>query len=266
VIGSDPSDPTTTYAGNSYGLGWLWPGSNSAPVHFSLGVLAAVALMLAGPQKDRLRWLGLALAGSLGLVLYGAVFKWQGAVRFQIPVLVLMAPFVGSWLGTWRPPWLAVGMASVLFIVVIPTVVFDPWRPLVPIPPRTSASSVLNRPRPELYFRATEDMWTVYSNVATQVVGSGCARVALRSDSHEREYLWWIMLSPWDRQMRIEHLLIYPGLEKYVDPTFKPCAVICTVCSVNSNPLPGAVGQDMGNGVRLYLSSPSAPAANLSGL
>ena len=29
---------------------------------------------------------------------------------------------------------------------------------------------------------------------------------------------------------RIETIYTFPELERFVDPTFKPCAIICTIC------------------------------------
>jgi hypothetical protein len=68
------------------------------------------------------------------------------------------------------------------------------------------------------------------TTIAKTIESSGCQRIGLRIDSHDKEYLFWETLRAPDKEMRIESLLSHPGLEKYLDPSFKPCAVICTIC------------------------------------
>jgi hypothetical protein len=66
--------------------------------------------------------------------------------------------------------------------------------------------------------------------MAEKIEQAGCERIGLRLDSHDKEYLyWWGLRAPNDH-LRIESISTYPELEKYLDPSFDPCAVICTTC------------------------------------
>jgi len=44
-------------------------------------------------------------------------------------------------------------------------------------------------------------------------------------------------------------------LEQYQDPSFQPCAVICTECNPSWEALAGLRGEEPDDGVRLFLSS-----------
>ena len=66
--------------------------------------------------------------------------------------------------------------------------------------------------------------------IAEKIKTSQCKMIGLRLDTVDREYLYWWTLDAPNEHTRIEAISTYPELEKYLDPSFKPCAVICTTC------------------------------------
>jgi hypothetical protein len=59
---------------------------------------------------------------------------------------------------------------------------------------------------------------------------SGCDRVGLRLDSHDLEYAYWWLLDAPQSGIRVENIDPPAHLERYIDPEFRPCAIICMVC------------------------------------
>jgi hypothetical protein len=69
-----------------------------------------------------------------------------------------------------------------------------------------------------------------YFGAADTVRESGCDRVGLRLDSHDLEYVYWWLLDAPQSGIRMENIDPAPHLERYVDPEFRPCAIVCMVC------------------------------------
>jgi 4-amino-4-deoxy-L-arabinose transferase-like glycosyltransferase len=259
LIGLDPSDPSNTIGGQTYGLGFLWPGEGAAPIHLGLATLAAGAFLLSPREEAKRLRAGLALSALAGFVFFSAVFRWQPSLRFHLSLLVLMAPLVGLWLSRIRLGWVAPLSALLCFLVVVPAVVFDRVRPLIRLPPYVMAHSILTRPRLKMYFGPADPRYAIYRSAAGLVLSSGCTDIGLMIDSHDEEYLWWMVLRPSRNGLRLEHLLTAPGLERLQDPGFRPCAVICTVCDASREWVSGMGGREIGDGVWLYFPAGVGP-------
>ena len=92
--------------------------------------------------------------------------------------------------------------------------------------------------------------------MASIVTDSGCKQIGYRIDSSDPGYLlWWVLGAP-ESGIRLESVYTYPELERYLDPEYRPCAVICTSCDgmkeFMSLPLEGEYAD-----ARLFLESPS---------
>jgi hypothetical protein len=253
ALGMDPLDPRTSFF--AYRLEWFWPGDNSSPLQFALALAVGAALLVSGSGADRWprRWVW--LSAMAGLAVYGLVFRWQDRMRFQIPYLALMAPAVGAGLGDLRGKVLTTGIGLLLVLGSLPTVVSDRWRPMVPIRPFVSYPSIFQEPREDLFFRSSESLHAPIRTAAERIAEAACTDIGLRIDSHDREYLFWVVMDPLRQGLRIEHLLVHPGLEQYQDPAFRPCAVLCTVCDATWGESAGWVGEDVGGGLWVYLPS-----------
>ena len=67
---------------------------------------------------------------------------------------------------------------------------------------------------------------------AAEIVRSrGCTQVGLEIDSNGLEYLYWWALEAPQSGIRVETLNPLPETERYRDPAFQPCVVLCTLCT-----------------------------------
>jgi len=251
-LGVLPSDPSITYQGKSYFVDWAWPGEDAAAVHTVLLSLAVLFYFIRRKPKVRTSARRLLFMTMLSYGFYAVLFKWQGNARFYLAFYASAAAPVGCLLGAWRRRWMQSGGVALLMLTALPVLVSHHTRPLVPLPPRTVTQSVLLADRERLVFRENEAWFASHRAIADRVVASGCSSVGLRIDSSDLEYPWWVVLRPFERDIRIEHLLIYPGLEAAADPSFDPCVIICAVCDEDDQRLAGLELQEVINGIYLY--------------
>jgi hypothetical protein len=95
----------------------------------------------------------------------------------------------------------------------------------------TKSSSIFYADMQTLLFVNAPDYSKPYMEITNDIRNSGCMQVGLRIDSHDLEYtFWWLLKAPQSR-IRIESIYYSDQLKRYSDPTFKPCAIICTICS-----------------------------------
>jgi hypothetical protein len=129
---------------------------------------------------------------------------------------------------------------------------FNNTRPVIGRPPwPTRVRSVFVAGEAELLFAANSEMAPVLGEVAEHVRDSGCREVGLRLDSGDLEYqLWWLLDAP-QSGVRLETVYTYPSLEHLLDREFRPCMVICTICSAQTQLAGFALRLDRGF-VRLY--------------
>lgn len=253
LIGLSPVDPANTFPNMGFGVGWLWPGNHSAPLHLGLSLAAALILLAAGDGRRSRPGLGLLGLSFAGMILFCAAFKFQPSMRFHLSLLALAAPVVGCVGSQWPlrrlSPWICLG----LFAAALPVAVADRWRPLVRMPPLVYYESAFTAPRDDISLRPLEGELEAYHQAADAVLATGCKNVGLRIDSSDLEYPWWVLLDPVENGIRVEHVFAFPALERFSDPDFAPCAIICTICGEGWQPPVGLSGQDMGSGIRLYL-------------
>jgi 4-amino-4-deoxy-L-arabinose transferase-like glycosyltransferase len=192
---------------------WATGGKHGLAVSYSVASLAGFAL--------------LPLVISNGASLVG--------VRFQLPFFVSWAPLVGllassAFGGSWVP---LIGVSFVL--AGLPWLLLNNTRPLLGrMPWTTRTPSVLEASPYNLLFAMNPGVMDEYLTVADDVNRLGCQDVGLRIDSHDFEYLfWWILDAPQSGR-RIESVYTYAELQPYVDPAFRPCAIICTICQGRS--------------------------------
>jgi 4-amino-4-deoxy-L-arabinose transferase-like glycosyltransferase len=237
-LGSEPLDSQFTLA-IQYSISWRWPGTNSAPLHLAAITLAFAWLLAKGKSLKEKPGLTIALVFLAGFVLFNAIFKWQPNARFQLPFFVVFAPLIGVLLDELSARKAHQVVVIFFFVASLPALIGTRTRPLFPVPVQTINRSIFSIPREVLYFESNEDWFQMYHRAAVLVQEAGCKEVLLRIDSWHWEYLWWVLLEPAKNGIRIEHSLVWPGLERYQDRNFRPCAVICTVCNDTSFPRDG---------------------------
>jgi hypothetical protein len=158
-------------------------------------------------------------------------------VRYQLSFFILWAPVVGAAGGLARKDR-ALGVLSLAFLLAaIPWVLWNKSRPLIGLtPPRTVIGSLLTEERVAALLPWTPRLRDDYSLATQAVQESGCTAVGLRANSDFLEYpLWWLLDAP-QSGVRIESLETSADLERFVDPDFAPCAVVCANCGENETP------------------------------
>jgi hypothetical protein len=144
--------------------------------------------------------------------------------------------------------WLAPLAAVLFFLITLPYVFFNSTRPLIamqnisepysihPLPflGKTGISSIFYADQQRLLFANWSYLKKPYVEIANDIRNSDCKQVGLRIDSHDIEYTFWWLLNAPQSGTRIESLYYGAELARYADPTFKPCAIICTICETRT--------------------------------
>ena len=240
------SDPEV----GSFHLDWRWNNEDSAgsPIHLFLILLIGIAVVLfyaTGRLKYRdVLWYGLAAIFSFILFVVSAHYDDYG-VRFQLPLILIWAPVFGMSISRLGEKWMAPVAIVILVVISLPYVIFNSTRPLIatrnapepfaihPLPGMgtTKSSSIFYADQRTLLFVNAPDLSKPYMEITNDIRNSGCRQVGLRIDSHDLEYtFWWLLQAP-QSGIRVEALYYSSRLTRYADPAFKPCAIICTICS-----------------------------------
>lgn len=248
----NPDNPSYSYQKVQFGIGWIFPGSDSGPIHAMVLLLCALISILFKPYRKK-DILLLLLTVFTGYLIFCGYIRWQGTTRFNLAVYMLMAPVVGLVLGQGFISKTHPLVTALLVLYAVPSLFFLRWRPLITWKPKTAIESVFNLSRKELFFRSKKKQVPQYDWVSTRILQTGCDRVQMRTDSHDLEYLWWIELDPLGNDITIEHNLIFPGLEDLKDDDFQACALICTVCSDSPKERNGLWPVNLEDDIKLYL-------------
>jgi hypothetical protein len=161
--------------------------------------------------------------------------------RYLLPFFVAWAPLFGIAFASTSRKWLAPASILLLLVAAFPWVLFNRTRPLIAMRPSRepftipclagcTAGSILNEPPVRVLFAAWTELQGPYSDATSVIRTSTCRSVGLQLDSHDLEYTFWWLLDAPQSGIRLETIYTYPILERYVDPSFKPCAILCTIC------------------------------------
>ena len=230
-------------------LMWRWNHEDIAgnPIQLVLvtvvfGSILFTAIRRKGNEPNRV-WYALAVIFSFLLFVLVTHFD-QFGVRYQLPLLVISAPLVGLVISRVNERRLA-PLAIIFFVVIsLPYVFFNSTRPLIamkagpepfaiPVLPglgNTRSSSIFFANPTDLLFANWPEMEKPYVESVQAILTSGCNQVGLRIDSRELEYPFWRLLNAPESGVRIESIYYSSVLNRYADPNFKPCAIVCTIC------------------------------------
>ncbi|GAP14309.1 hypothetical protein LARV_02076 [Longilinea arvoryzae] len=258
-----PIDPRM----NNFSMIWGWNHEDTAgnPLHVIILALGLLILPFSWRKDpDRRLWGYLAtVLGSFAMMALVVHLDAYG-VRYQLPLFVLFSPLVGAalefprfekatnsgdsflsrrrWIyRTWQAVKLS--LVFILILAALPWVLFNRSHPLIamkekvepfsipckPILGCTGGSILFESPMNSL-FANHYDLIRPYSQMTDDLQRLGCKDVGLRIDSHDPEYLFWWLLDAPQSGYRLESLYTNPDLERYIDPAFHPCAIICTIC------------------------------------
>jgi hypothetical protein len=223
---------------------WSWNHEDLAgnPLHFALLAVLTLSLFL-WRKKEIRRVLSYALVVVGTFILFSILIEFNYySMRLQLPLFVLGAPLLGAAFPLRKRGQIA-GLAAAAFLLIsLPWVLFNATRPIIgmrsgpepwSIPCRlgcTRTGSVFFRSQADLVFANWPDLKDPITSIAARITAADCREVGLRIDSHDKEYLyWWALGAPSDER-RIESIFTFAELTRYEDPSFQPCAVICTIC------------------------------------
>lgn len=256
---------------------WGWNHEDLAgnPLHMLL-VLATGVLSLCFWRRfsgtGTLAYLAacLGMYEMLGLLVHPDVY----GLRFQLPFFVAWSPIFGVVIARLSRGWF-IQMATIsLLLAAFPWVFFNRSRPLIAMkkePERfaipcdwhfgcTMVGSILLEPKTTILFANNMAFREPYSAIAADILSSDCKEIGLRIDSHDSEYLFWKLLKAPQSGLQLENIYPFPELKRYQSPTFKPCAVICTICGDRQQVHGLRLSADYGE-VRLYQGQDYVPEA-----
>jgi len=180
----------------------------------------------------------LACYALLPIVIGHSITVW--GVRYQLPFFFAWSPVAGLAFSSLRAKWVGPFIASLLILAALPWVLFNHARPIVVRVPVASdppcrqpcleVGGVFRQPRLDTLFANWREIKDDTVFAVERVRSSSCKTVGLRIDSHEWEYaIWWLLDAP-QSGVRLQTLLTYPHLERLIDPSFRPCAILCSTC------------------------------------
>lgn len=158
-------------------------------------------------------------------------------LRYQLPFFVLWAPIFGVAVSAILRAWLGWVVGLAMLLASLPWVLFNNTRPVIGLPPwPTRTESVFAEDPSKLAFAIMAGSRDPSKReailAAADIVRSrGCTQVGLAIDSNGLEYLYWWVLEAPQSGVAIQTLNPTPESSRYLDPGFRPCVVICTLCT-----------------------------------
>jgi len=261
LIGLDVNDPRTTAHGV---FKVAAPTTNEDRAGNPLHAYVLVSLVTFAAWK---RPAGLSSLAAYGLVLIASVivlgymFKWQiFATRYHLMFFVLAAPIAGLLMERLLSSfWVGILLLFMMLAAL-------PWLFQINSPPLITASSepyvdsILVEHREVLYLANGPHLLDSYLEITGRIRRADCNRVGFLLSGSAAEYPLWAFLGAPADGLQIEWIVSGTPSEKYEDPAFSPCAVICEGCPadwvvIRSLPLIYEVGE-----LKLFLEQNPDPA------
>ncbi len=200
------------------------------PLHAFLILFIVGWVIVRRPDLSRDSYLYL-LSTIASMFILSYLFQWQVfASRYHLPFFFLWAPVFGRFSAQFRAPWM-VGWMVVLLMASVPWLVSIRSRPLLPLPGHASAPSVLRASRHELYFANAESLLIPYTEITGLIQERSCKSIGLAISGAGAEYPIWSLSDAPDPSLQIEWIVEGTDSDKYMDPSFEPCAVVCQGCA-----------------------------------
>ena len=258
-IGLDVNDPRTTVIGE-FSIHTPSRAEDRAgnPAQAWLYAIVA-ALIISRWRRAGLKTVAYAGAVVAGFVLFGYLFKWQVfGVRLHLPFFVLFAPVAGVALTSAAPAVVGRIAALTLFALSIPWLVGIEERPLLRDLESSRRPSVLYETRRTLYMRGGASPAVV--EIADRTRAVGCREVGILLAGGGAEYPIWVFLGAPDESLRIEWIVSATPSERFEDPSFAPCAIVCDAsCPSDWDRVRGLPLIFEDQGYRLFMAPPAEP-------
>jgi 4-amino-4-deoxy-L-arabinose transferase-like glycosyltransferase len=231
VLRSFPIVFPEQYVSNLEYAAWNHEDTAGSPLHMTL---IFISIAVAGYQGIRGRFkhgliYGLVLLGSYVLVSLIGSGSDIYVIRYQLGFFLLGAPLVSLIFPLREKLWFALAVLFLLYS--IPYILFSNMRPVIGHTPwPTRVRSVFVASREELLFAINPESRESDDLIAHDVLESDCRKVGLAFSGRNLEYQIWYLLQAPQSGIEIQHLLSLPEFDRYKDPAFDPCAVVCTQC------------------------------------
>jgi hypothetical protein len=221
------SDPQTTLAGQEFRiLGYTTSEALTGNPWHALLILLLFPLFLFGrwPKNKPVRLYSVLIASTF--ILFCWIFRWQiFASRLHLPFFILFSPAIGIGLRRFFSRYGSRLVAVALILAAWPWLVNVSGRPIFESD-YTSSVSVVGRTREEMI----EEIYKQYIQIVDLIQAEGCKNVGLNLSGDSAEYPFWMLFGSPDSDVRIEWFVAGTPSERYKDPDFKACAVICHKC------------------------------------
>jgi hypothetical protein len=157
------------------------------------------------------------------------------SLRFQLPFFVLSGSLIASFYTILPHEKVKKIMILGLVGLSLPWLVFNNTRPIIGWQPYlTRVRSVFLASDRQLLFAMQRGEQDEYLAISSAIQDAGCKKVGLVLDSHDYEYLIWDLLDAPESGVEIKSIETTLRLSRYLDPTYSPCAVVCTRCQGES--------------------------------
>jgi hypothetical protein len=254
-IGLDVNDPRTTAWGK---FKISTPSTHEILTGNPLHALLILGTIVAIIWKRRRLPSGLLLYASLVLfsfILFSYLYKWLiFGSRLQLPFFLAYAPVTGFLMGRLKKGRVGEWIGVLLFLGSLPWLFSIETRPILPDPERSPVESVLTESRLNLLFSSSSYLIEPARDMVIRIEEAGCTQVGLMLTGNGAEYPFWSMLKAPRPDLRIEWIVSDTFSEVLSDPTFKPCAMICENCQIQSQIFRGLPAVFERAPYRLYLS------------
>jgi hypothetical protein len=163
-------------------------------------------------------------------LLFSALFKWQDTnSRLLMPWLVIISPMVG-WAFDKLKQIFQIGVVALLAISSLTVLISNPSRPLINY---GQNESILTASRMKTLFNNSPEVMNGYVSVLSTARDLKCKSFGFELDSRDSEYLLWAILDPSGRELnKVEHFLGLEETMQFATPNYRPCAVVCSICSI----------------------------------
>jgi hypothetical protein len=238
---------------------WNHEDTAGNPLHLfiiGLALLTLVATRFRDFGKPCLSYSVAVVAAYILLPSVSSAAAYNWGLRYQLPFFVLAAPVVACGLSS-RSPRNLPGLAAGLFLIsALPYLILNNTRPVIGKTPwPTRVRSVFVAPPQEILLAMAPEARESFTAMADAISEIGCAQVGLRLDSGDLEYAFWWLLDAPQSGTRIEILYPLPTLNRYVDRSFEPCAIVCSICNDDRTSLNGLQLVSSNGPFKLYAGS-----------